>query len=435
MDNQAGGILRTLLNAFTRVWTVQEFMLPEQIDILCGSKSIDTSSLSICSSLMMHAIRRNIHPPNLATAGIQMTFAVPSSLRSLWLTDIDRRSKASSLLEMVILHRDRHATDPRDKIFALSAISQPSNFGVDYNMSVQQLYCSFAAECIKEDKMTDILQHGYSREGIQDLPSWVPDWSVTTPIPTLGKMLFARLMGASLTASGSSLLPVISAPNGIPATLYMGAGGNENVFSRFSDDNRSLFVHAIILDTINRLVPSEFKKTPSSVSSLLDTLFKGSPKLNIIRTPGQTREEALYRTFSNDVAFTISIGDAVVRIPPDVSLSKAKGEAGDEGVATIKVPRISGSSPFSANATILNAEPQVVKPQDIALGKILFITAQGYIGMARKDVVKKRDVVALIKGVRVPVVLRRAKQEFQLKDGYAYGTCSRSTKSGIGDRD
>lgn len=407
---------------FSRIWTVQEFMLPNFIDILCGSRVLDTSSMSICSTMIVHAMRRNFHPPSINLIGPANMFNVISGLRTIWLRDLSRIQPRISLLEMVVLHRDRHASDPRDKIFALSAITQPSTFGVDYSKTVQEVYCSFATEMIKEGKIADIFQNAYSKDGIKDLPSWVPDWSVITPVPTMGKVILARLMGASMTAAGKSLLPVIPLPHGIPLTLYKGAGGTEDVVSRFSNNNRSLYLHGIILDTITRLIPSEFRKTPSSVSKLLDTLSKDMPSLNIIRSPGQTREEALYRTFTKDTAFALSIGDTVIRIPPDVSLSKAKAEAGDDGKATISVPRIPDSSPF--NRLIMSSEPQLLKPQDIGLGKILFITKKGYIGIARKDVVKKGDVVALIKGVRVPVVLRTVKQEFQLKDGFGYGTCS-----------
>ena len=70
----------------------------------------------------------------------------------------------------------------------------------------------------------------------------------------------------------------------------------------------------------------------------------------------------------------------------------------------------------------------MVKPQDIRLGKIPSFSAKGYIGIVWEDLVKKGDVAALIKGVRVPVLLRRAKQEFQLKDGFAYGMSSRSNR-------
>jgi len=75
---------------------------------------------------------------------------------------------------------DCHATDPRDKVFALLGLWKAS-LEPDYTLSPQAIYTGLAASFVTDEdtklagRVLDMASQGHSMPG---LPSWVPDWSV-----------------------------------------------------------------------------------------------------------------------------------------------------------------------------------------------------------------------------------------------------------------
>ncbi|KAF2674054.1 hypothetical protein BT63DRAFT_449043 [Microthyrium microscopicum] len=71
------------------------------------------------------------------------------------------------------------ATDPRDKIYCLSCLSQYDGVGgipVDYDCSTEDLYTRVAARILSESHSLDILYSNLGKRTLH-LPSWVTDWS------------------------------------------------------------------------------------------------------------------------------------------------------------------------------------------------------------------------------------------------------------------
>jgi hypothetical protein len=71
------------------------------------------------------------------------------------------------------------ATDPRDKIYAVSGFAHDRTaigVNVDYNCSLEGLYAKVTTSIMITSSSLDILycNFGNKRPG---LPSWVPDWS------------------------------------------------------------------------------------------------------------------------------------------------------------------------------------------------------------------------------------------------------------------
>ncbi|KAF3002471.1 hypothetical protein E8E13_005317 [Curvularia kusanoi] len=101
----------------------------------------------------------------------------------------------------IVKHRYSKSTDPRDKVYALLGLASPTMapfrtnpaaITPNYSMSVQQVYMATAKAFLTDYRNLTLLSHveDPSMRRIADLPSWVPDYSVTLepyPLPYRGK--------------------------------------------------------------------------------------------------------------------------------------------------------------------------------------------------------------------------------------------------------
>lgn len=88
-------------------------------------------------------------------------------------------TKAPPLLELLLSHKSKKSTDPRDKVFALIGISNSrKTFGeIDYEKDIKEVFTHTAQHIIQNSRKLDVIcvkQRDFSTEG---LPSWAPDWS------------------------------------------------------------------------------------------------------------------------------------------------------------------------------------------------------------------------------------------------------------------
>ncbi|KAF2126584.1 hypothetical protein P153DRAFT_369281 [Dothidotthia symphoricarpi CBS 119687] len=93
------------------------------------------------------------------------------------------------LVYCVCLSHHLCATDPRDKIYGFLGVANTPRLFVtpDYSKTVQQVFCEITATMILESFVTVYAQslhdsylgdESFSKK-LSDLPSWVPDWSIT----------------------------------------------------------------------------------------------------------------------------------------------------------------------------------------------------------------------------------------------------------------
>jgi hypothetical protein len=88
---------------------------------------------------------------------------------------------APSILDLVISHRNFGASDPRDKIYGLLSLAlrnEPVFKGLipDYTIPVVELFVTFAYSAIRASNSLAILSHCRG-QSLEDIPSWIPDWS------------------------------------------------------------------------------------------------------------------------------------------------------------------------------------------------------------------------------------------------------------------
>jgi hypothetical protein len=76
--------------------------------------------------------------------------------------------------------RNRKATDPRDKVYALLSLVEENNdrppLLPDYRLNDAEVYIRASLESIYSSGPLSVLSVDVARKYRQDLPSWVPDW-------------------------------------------------------------------------------------------------------------------------------------------------------------------------------------------------------------------------------------------------------------------
>ena len=114
---------------------------------------------------------------------------------------------------MLCEFRSLDATDPRDKVYALLAVTLIDETlpKPDYSLTVRQVYTSVARNLLGADGYHDLrcLSYVQKTNKIHELPSWVPDWS---------RPFSRRLIAESenkFQATGNPQAPVISCPDSI----------------------------------------------------------------------------------------------------------------------------------------------------------------------------------------------------------------------------
>jgi hypothetical protein len=168
---------------FTRIWTLQEFLLAKQIRIQLGSREIPSSALIKASTQISHFFTTD---PASLYFGWSQTFGAWQSAtehRADLFISRDRHQSDASVRytaeEYLLRARARDATVPKDKVFAAAAIlfrGVPQTLG--YASTTRDVFYAFAAERLwPEIGLRALPLVGGCRSHVEGLPSWVPDLS------------------------------------------------------------------------------------------------------------------------------------------------------------------------------------------------------------------------------------------------------------------
>lgn len=182
-DPEKRGDIEALVMLFRRqywwrVWVIQEVACGSSAVAYVGEESIPWENLDgVCN--VLHSVEIELQrvfykrPSWVRT----LTHGGP---RGLQLSRYDSEVKAPPLLEALLTHKSKKATDPRDKVFALLGISASMNtFGaVDYSQEVVEIYVYTTRHIVGTSGKLDVIcvkQHDSPH--ILGLPTWVPDWT------------------------------------------------------------------------------------------------------------------------------------------------------------------------------------------------------------------------------------------------------------------
>ena len=162
-----------------RMWVLQEVVTSKSATVQCGSRSLPWSCFEAISDALVPQI---VLTSALVSSGaldrrvgISNHIAIVKSLRAR-----QQSGKQLDLLSMVVKYRRNKVTDPRDKIFALLGLAEPTErslFKADYNKSTAQVYIEFVKMVVETGKRLDVLAFCNMHRKTPGLPSWTPDWS------------------------------------------------------------------------------------------------------------------------------------------------------------------------------------------------------------------------------------------------------------------
>ncbi|KAF2705093.1 hypothetical protein K504DRAFT_449137 [Pleomassaria siparia CBS 279.74] len=193
--------LRNLLSRrwFHRVWTWQEKGLAKKATVYIGDRTLPWADLRFAMLLVM--------AHNLSKTRATSMIVMPSR-EYLHVIDSLGIDKSPDLLDIVVNVRHRETEVPRDKIFGVLGIAacygnMPStdvtyftrlvNYGY---LKTQDLYREFSRYWIVEKHDLRVLQaFSPSKRKMSELPSWVVDWSDTTPSHQLSSRIYTASKG------------------------------------------------------------------------------------------------------------------------------------------------------------------------------------------------------------------------------------------------
>ena len=191
-ENATPELVKTLNEIYqkpwwSRVWVVQELSVADQekARVTYGNASVSWLDILItayaiegCWGLVNDKLWQNF--PNIALDGFN------NGIRMAQCRDTRKSWPRHHLLELLHQHRDCVATDPKDHVYGLLALSGDAfELGLtpDYNQSVQDVYIDLVKKHICSTKSLDIICACRGERNLTNLPSWAPDWSSDQVVP------------------------------------------------------------------------------------------------------------------------------------------------------------------------------------------------------------------------------------------------------------
>jgi hypothetical protein len=157
---------------WTRVWIVQEALLAGQAFLCCGSARASWTRL-----MPAIAATKNWQWKSQSAAAKDALFnlALPQMELSERYLDTLVHGQRLSLLDALVMFRNRKAKDPRDHVYGVLSLAIHDGFEADYNKNVFDVYRDVVKYMVQRDQSLDVLsavRHGsYMEDTIRNLPS------------------------------------------------------------------------------------------------------------------------------------------------------------------------------------------------------------------------------------------------------------------------
>ena len=246
---------------WTRVWTLQEMILPQQVKLYCGQDSISRGrfksamySIFLCS-VDNYDITHDLIP--------RKVFDAAFNRRRIhqWHTSNNPKPCGMPLVAILAYLGNHLASDSRDRIFSvLGLITERDRRLVgapEYASSIPHLYSKLVRSFYKEYRNLDIIcfSHLFNRYSNQidtgresAVPSWTPDWRAHTefasPVPLMASQSASEHIGNFRPLRSHKWKAVYDAP---------GQRLRNRADIRFHANLKELWCNGIILDTIDAL--------------------------------------------------------------------------------------------------------------------------------------------------------------------------------------
>lgn len=166
---------------WSRAWIIQEYAVAPRVIFLCGMARLGGD---VFNQAMEHWIdyRYNAKVPYRWQHLVRHVALTPINHLLSTRHQYQSSSPDAKPAPMDILYRSRGslASDPRDKVYSLfRLIREDPRLQPDYKRSVHDLYRDVVIAMIDYSGTLEILSHhNAGSNGIPDMPTWCPDWTV-----------------------------------------------------------------------------------------------------------------------------------------------------------------------------------------------------------------------------------------------------------------
>ena len=253
---------------WSRVWVIQEVNFAKKIRVHCGDSEMDWNDMiAVQDSLLVdfRTLLPEFSTPTNSDLDIilkAMAFRGPLSLL------IDRRASKSStsynldLFQVLMMHRLKEATDPRDKVYALVGLTScrdDPEFVIDYKLTARQVFINAVDYMLQQYHHLDIICGKTRGPNLLNLPSWVPDLSCDgshRPIPFEHAWRSPYHASSTMTATAK-----ICRANGILTANGVCLGSVTSISKVSGMDHMGDYVQAVVaIYTWHILVKTHFGK-------------------------------------------------------------------------------------------------------------------------------------------------------------------------------
>jgi hypothetical protein len=237
---------------FSRGWVVREAAVAEDGQVIWGQSEFTWEQLMRTYIWLYRRALRPYYAENLATQAIlSHHYTFEEQNKSIVQAFCPESSwRPQSLLAVLSRAKDLQLSDPRDRIYAFTELSQEYDHRIairpDYTASHLKVYRQFAVQYIQSTTSTQILDfvtHEIDTADF-DLPSWIPRWD-----------------------NGKDPVGSLVLENGLPLSSHIG-----HVCKPLVIDDATLKIRGIVLDTV--LYISDVFHYNLVTSETISTLWK-----------------------------------------------------------------------------------------------------------------------------------------------------------------
>lgn len=424
---------------WSRVWIIQETSVPLNLSIQCGPRHISWDTISRASSQL-------VFQP--MTDSIYHVMAFREAFQS---------SAPVTLLKALFDTQNFLATDLRDKIYALINLAYDGTKLVphlSYYQNVQDVFRGLANSILFKNKCSDIISLR-QRDGLEleNLPSWVPDWSRMNSAyrPWQKELLFEEARSFTFLSDTNSLPYYYF----LPGEFYLLKTPRPRI-----DSQGNLRISGWIIDTVNRLTTSlkdeAFTETSTAPENQTTPLAsqpnpysgkmgdaiakclclgmafpKGMPRVGDLKCPQgisilQRDYQQILDWFSVNKSFTIagqSFETYLTKQTPALKKWLATGAFLVSDLVATYQPGKLWLSPLDLDWGRPLFEGVLEKyfyhlNEILQEGMRLFVSDRGYLGMAHQQT-RPGDNFCVLSDCRMPVVLRKCEGGYKVV-GEAY---------------
>jgi hypothetical protein len=158
---------------FQRAWVVQEVAVSSTATIFWGSSQYNWEDVILALKFMSQ-----VNFPLAFIVTLENISAIEEERISYW-------KGHNRLLGVLLRHQRCQATDNRDKIFSFCGLIETScepkvPINISYENGDAAVYRETAEQIVKQDRTLDLLSRPpIAAVSTLNLPSWVPDWSIS----------------------------------------------------------------------------------------------------------------------------------------------------------------------------------------------------------------------------------------------------------------